>query len=75
MDLSSATISQEMYILAMKLLVVIDNIEKAEENQQQLLDKTTSPSSSSASILVFLPGLYEIDEMCRKIEHLDQKSG
>lgn len=62
-----------MYIVAIKLLVDIDNIEKAEE--QKRLKDGKGNAAAPASVLVFLPGLYEIDEICRKIEHLDQVAG
>lgn len=62
-----------MYIVAVKLLVVIDNIEKAEEFKQ--LKHHVKDNVASASVLVFLPGLFEIDEMCRKIEHLSAVDG
>lgn len=57
-----------MYMMAVKLLVVINNIELAEASKQEEPFPMTS-------ILVFLPGLYEIDELYKQIEHLGEMKG
>lgn len=50
-----------MYGIALKLIYVIDNIEKHEAPH----------AAYKTSILIFLPGINEIDKMCRLIEDIN----
>ncbi|XP_075146643.1 tudor domain containing 9 protein spindle E [Haematobia irritans] len=61
-DYTEPGISNEMYGLALKLIYVIDNIEKHE----------TPNASTKTSILIFLPGINEIDKMCKKLEEINE---
>lgn len=57
-----------MYKLVLKLIIVIDNIEK----QEVALSLNTHPNSgNSTSILIFLPGINEIEQMCKTLELLN----
>uniref|UniRef100_A0A1I8NW04 Probable ATP-dependent RNA helicase spindle-E n=1 Tax=Stomoxys calcitrans TaxID=35570 RepID=A0A1I8NW04_STOCA len=57
-DYTEPGISTEMYGIALKLVYVIDNIEKHDDPK----------GVQNNSILIFLPGINEIDKMCRKLE-------
>lgn len=57
-----------MYSIALKLVVVIDNIEKQEAASSL---NTSANSANKTSILIFLPGINEIDQMCKKLEQLN----
>lgn len=50
-----------MYNIALKLIYVIDNIEKHEAPNEYY----------KTSILIFLPGINEIDKMCKKLEDIN----
>ena len=67
-DHTEPGISKEMYHIALKLIVVIDNIEK----QEAALNSNLSESSAKTSILIFLPGLNEIDQMCERLEKVKE---
>lgn len=56
-----------MYNLALKLIIVIDNIEKQDAafNPDPDIDE-----NNKKSILIFLPGINEIDQMCKKLDQL-----
>ncbi|XP_005191065.1 probable ATP-dependent RNA helicase spindle-E [Musca domestica] len=60
-DYAEPGISNEMYGIALKLIYVIDNIEKHEAPH----------AAYKTSILIFLPGINEIDKMCRLIEDIN----
>ncbi|KAM7364026.1 putative ATP-dependent RNA helicase spindle-E isoform 2-T2 [Cochliomyia hominivorax] len=66
-SLNDPGISAEMYNLALKLLIVIDNIEK-----QDAVFNTDPDNDENhkKSILIFLPGINEIEYMCKKLEQL-----
>ncbi|XP_011209559.2 probable ATP-dependent RNA helicase spindle-E [Bactrocera dorsalis] len=66
-DVSDPGISKEMYNIAYKLIIVIDNIEKQEASVS--MDPSSLPQTS---ILIFLPGINEIDQMCHKLESLSE---
>lgn len=68
MDLAEPGISTEMFHLALKLIVIIDNIEK----QEASLNPDITDATSKTSILIFLPGINEIEQMLRKIQLLCQ---
>lgn len=72
-DVSAAEpgISSDMYNLALKLIVVIDNIEK----QQATFDTEAQENVDKASILIFLPGIGEIEQMLKKIDQLCRSEG
>lgn len=67
MDVSDPGISKEMYNIAYKLIIVIDNIEKQEASVS--IDPGSMPQTS---ILIFLPGINEIDQMCNKLQSLSE---
>ncbi|XP_075145158.1 putative ATP-dependent RNA helicase spindle-E [Haematobia irritans] len=67
-ELERPGISTDMYHLALKLIVIIDNIEKQEASLNPEFDEF----ASKASILIFLPGINDIEQMLRKIELLSQ---
>ncbi|XP_073816762.1 probable ATP-dependent RNA helicase spindle-E isoform X2 [Musca autumnalis] len=67
-ELAEPGISTEMFHLALKLIVIIDNIEKQEASLNPDVNETTSKTS----ILIFLPGINEIEQMLRKIRLLCQ---
>lgn len=50
---SSATIEEEMYLTAVKLIYVVNRIDSTDE---------VSPLAKP-TILIFLPGIYEINKM------------
>lgn len=57
-----------MYRLTLKLVIVIDNIEQ----QEVVLNSNSEPNSANSnSILIFLPGINEINEMCKTLEWLN----
>lgn len=57
-----------MYTLALKLIIVIANIEQ----QENALTLNSNPNSANNnSILIFLPGINEIEEMCKTLEFLN----
>ncbi|KAM7362904.1 tudor domain containing 9 protein spindle E [Cochliomyia hominivorax] len=67
-DVAEPGISMEMYRLALKLIIVIDNIEK----QEVALSLNASTNAvNSTSILIFLPGINEIEHMCKRLELLN----
>ncbi|XP_061390701.1 probable ATP-dependent RNA helicase spindle-E [Musca vetustissima] len=66
--LAEPGISTEMLHLALKLIVIIDNIEK----QEASLNPDINDRTSKTSILIFLPGINEIEQMLRKIQLLCQ---
>lgn len=57
----------EMYGLALKLIIIIDNLEKQEDAFQIESDIN---GNNKTSILMFLPGINEIDNMYRKLDRL-----
>lgn len=59
-DIAEPTISDEMYKTALKLCIIFDRLDKQEE--------TVNPSSTRSAILIFLPGIYEIDRMYKEID-------
>lgn len=58
-----------MYTIALKLIVVIDNIEKQEVKLSLSTDNSVPVKTP---ILIFLPGINEIDLMCKKLEQLNE---
>uniref|UniRef100_A0A1A9X2C1 Probable ATP-dependent RNA helicase spindle-E n=1 Tax=Glossina brevipalpis TaxID=37001 RepID=A0A1A9X2C1_9MUSC len=60
-------INEEMYTIAFKLIVVIDNLEK-----RLAASNSNSSSSNNVAILIFLPGIHEILHMSKKIEKLKE---
>ncbi|XP_067635728.1 probable ATP-dependent RNA helicase spindle-E [Eurosta solidaginis] len=66
-DISDPGISKEMYNIALKLIIVIDNIEK----QEAAVSIENIPTQQT-SILIFLPGINEIDQMCTKLQLLSE---
>uniref|UniRef100_A0A1A9UTM0 Probable ATP-dependent RNA helicase spindle-E n=1 Tax=Glossina austeni TaxID=7395 RepID=A0A1A9UTM0_GLOAU len=68
-DYADPGISQEMYTIALKLIVVIDNIEKQEVKLSLSADNSVPVKTS---ILIFLPGINEIDLMYKKLEQLNE---
>uniref|UniRef100_A0A1I8QEN2 Probable ATP-dependent RNA helicase spindle-E n=1 Tax=Stomoxys calcitrans TaxID=35570 RepID=A0A1I8QEN2_STOCA len=67
-ELDRPGITTDMFHLALKLIVIIDNIEK----QDAILNPNLDESSSKTSILIFLPGINDIEQMLRKIQLLCQ---
>lgn len=67
-DITEPGISAEMFRLVLKLIIVIDNIEKQEV---ALSLNAQSNSANSTSILIFLPGINEIEHMCKILELLN----
>ena len=57
----------EMYNLALKLIIIIDNLEKQDD---AFRIETDSNDNNKKSILIFLPGINEIDEMYKKLVQL-----
>ena len=57
----------EMYNLALKLIIIIDNLEKQDD---AFLIETDSNENDKKSILIFLPGINEIDQMYKKLLQL-----
>lgn len=57
-----------MYHIALKLIVVIDNI----EHQEAAVNMETGNNSQRTSILIFLPGINEIDQMCQRLEKVKE---
>lgn len=57
-----------MFNIGLKLVIVIDNIEK----QEAFLNPEIQGSALQTSILIFLPGINEIDQMCRKLDQLNE---
>lgn len=68
-SLQEPGISIEMYNLTLKLIIVIDNVEKQDYvfNADSNVDE-----NNKTSILIFLPGINEIDHMCKKLEQLNE---
>ncbi|KNC34771.1 hypothetical protein FF38_01968 [Lucilia cuprina] len=66
-SLNDPGISVEMYNLALKLIIVIDNIEKQDAAFSADPDVD---ENNKTSILIFLPGINEIEQMCKKLEQL-----
>lgn len=60
-----------MYNLALKLIIVIDNIEK----QEATLNPDADENDKKTSILIFLPGINEIEQMCKKLQQLNDTEG
>ncbi|KAI8129774.1 putative ATP-dependent RNA helicase spindle-E [Lucilia cuprina] len=67
-DVTEPGISPEMYRLVLKLIIVIDNIEKQEV---ALSLNSQTNAANSTSILIFLPGINEIEQMCKRLELLN----
>lgn len=62
-NLQSPTIEDDMYITAVKLIYVMDRIDSTDQ-----LSLNVKPT-----ILIFLPGIYEIGAMNRHIEESAQR--
>uniref|UniRef100_A0A1A9WJJ3 Probable ATP-dependent RNA helicase spindle-E n=1 Tax=Glossina brevipalpis TaxID=37001 RepID=A0A1A9WJJ3_9MUSC len=71
-DYADPGISKEMYTIALKLIVVIDTIEKQEA---ALSLSTINSAPNKSSILIFLPGINEIDQMYKRIQELNKTDG
>uniref|UniRef100_A0A1A9W595 Probable ATP-dependent RNA helicase spindle-E n=1 Tax=Glossina brevipalpis TaxID=37001 RepID=A0A1A9W595_9MUSC len=67
-DFDNPGITLEMYNLALKLIIVIDNIEKQEANY----NPNTCLDANRIAILIFLPGINEIDQMYNKLQRLNE---
>lgn len=67
MDFENPGIDLEMYNLALKLIIVIDNIEK----KQADFNPDSSLDANRVAILIFLPGINEIDLMYKRLEQLN----
>ncbi|XP_055923260.1 probable ATP-dependent RNA helicase spindle-E [Eupeodes corollae] len=65
-DYEEPGISNEMYQLALKLIIVIENIESHESSNNP---------NQKTSILIFLPGINEIDRMDKKLETIQNMQG
>ncbi|XP_054743401.1 probable ATP-dependent RNA helicase spindle-E [Anastrepha obliqua] len=66
-DISDPGISKEMFNIALKLIIVIDNIEK----QEAAVAIDNGPLQQT-SILIFLPGINEIEQMSSKLKLLSE---
>lgn len=61
-DYAKPDITSEVYRLALKLFVVFDNIDKKEV---EISPNKSDDTHIKNSVLVFLPGIHEIDRMSR----------
>ncbi|XP_059618224.1 probable ATP-dependent RNA helicase spindle-E [Phlebotomus argentipes] len=61
-------ISPQMYTLAAKLVLACDKIEKREAQEAQEDENSPAKSDTSRSILMFLPGINEINQMHMELE-------
>ncbi|KAL9900670.1 putative ATP-dependent RNA helicase spindle-E isoform 1-T2 [Glossina fuscipes fuscipes] len=66
-DFENPGIDVEMYNLALKLIIVIDSIEKKEAD----FNPDSSMDANRIAILIFLPGINEIDQMYKRLEQLN----
>uniref|UniRef100_A0A1A9UDK7 Probable ATP-dependent RNA helicase spindle-E n=1 Tax=Glossina austeni TaxID=7395 RepID=A0A1A9UDK7_GLOAU len=66
-DFENPGIDLEMYNLALKLIIVMDNIEK----KQADFNPDSSLDANRVAILIFLPGINEIDQMYKRLEQLN----
>lgn len=62
--IDTAAICEEMYALALKLIVAINQSHATALN----IDLATYKRNPKPSVLVFLPGLNEIQEMFKRLE-------
>ncbi|EDW81074.1 uncharacterized protein Dwil_GK11214 [Drosophila willistoni] len=59
------------YSAAIKILLVIDNMERRTEGQSQ---RSYEENLKTGSVLIFLPGINEIDNMAESIDHVMQEN-
>ncbi|EDV94932.1 probable ATP-dependent RNA helicase spindle-E [Drosophila grimshawi] len=64
-------ITHEGYRDAVKILLVIDNMERKAEGQSE---QSYEEAKRTGSVLIFLPGVNEIDTMAEHIEHVMNES-
>ncbi|XP_076825905.1 ATP-dependent RNA helicase TDRD9-like [Clavelina lepadiformis] len=67
-EISNPEISEEAYAIAARLIVYLDKIENDDEAKQTSIKGQLDPTSSSrGSVLVFLPGLFHIQKMEKRL--------
>nr|B3M383.1 RecName: Full=Probable ATP-dependent RNA helicase spindle-E; AltName: Full=Homeless [Drosophila ananassae] len=65
-----ARIPDEAYKAAVKIILVVDNMERQAANQSE---QSYDDAKSQGAVLIFLPGIYEIDNMAESLGNMTKE--
>lgn len=66
-DIKSPDISEQMYRCALRLIVYFERIDRM-HSEARGVDSETYERQPKPTVLVFLPGIYEIKQMYQRLE-------